>query len=58
MSRRDELLAFADTVKGFMPKDEGLALHRFALEHATTSHYERTITNEGATRGVVSFGRS
>ena len=34
MSRSDELLAFADTVKGFMPRDEGLALYRGALEHA------------------------
>ena len=31
MSRRDELLAYADTVKGFMPRDEGLALYVHAL---------------------------
>ncbi|MGC1420381.1 MAG: class I SAM-dependent methyltransferase [Acidimicrobiales bacterium] len=31
MSRRDELLAFADTVKGFMPRHEGLALYDLAL---------------------------
>jgi len=31
---RDELLAFADTVKGFMPRDEGLALYRTARDHA------------------------
>jgi predicted O-methyltransferase YrrM len=34
MSRSDDLLEFADTVKGFMPRDEGLALYRGALEHA------------------------
>lgn len=34
MSRYDELLAFADTVKGFMPREEGLALFRLALEHS------------------------
>ena len=33
MSRRDELLSFAATVKGFMPRNEGLALHELALEH-------------------------
>jgi hypothetical protein len=32
MSRRDELLKFADTVTGFMPRDEGLALFTTALE--------------------------
>lgn len=32
MSRREELLAYADTVKGFMPRDEGLALNNHALE--------------------------
>lgn len=32
-TRVDELLAFADAVKGFMPRDEGLALHHYALEH-------------------------
>jgi predicted O-methyltransferase YrrM len=31
MNRRDELLGFADTVKGFMPRREGLALHELAL---------------------------
>lgn len=30
MSRRDDLLDLADTVKGFMPRDEGLALHEGA----------------------------
>jgi MMP 1-O-methyltransferase len=38
MSRRDELLAYADTVKGFMPRDEGLALHEFALAHGERGH--------------------
>jgi predicted O-methyltransferase YrrM len=33
--RRDDLLAFAETVKGFMPRDEGLALYRAALEHSS-----------------------
>ena len=37
MSRRDELLAYADTVKGFMPRDEGLALFEFALAHGERS---------------------
>lgn len=36
MSRREELLELADTVKGFMPRNEGLALHRYALEHSNT----------------------
>jgi predicted O-methyltransferase YrrM len=31
MSRRDELLTFADTVKGFMPRDEGLSIFARAL---------------------------
>jgi len=31
---RDELLAFADTVKGFMPRNEGLALYDAARSHA------------------------
>jgi hypothetical protein len=35
--RRDELLDFADGVKGFMPRDEGLALHRAALEQKGTN---------------------
>ena len=34
MNREDELLAFADMVKGFMPRDEGLALYRHALARA------------------------
>jgi predicted O-methyltransferase YrrM len=38
MSRRDDLLAYADTVKGFMPRDEGLALFEFALAHGERSH--------------------
>ncbi|MFI5036285.1 MAG: class I SAM-dependent methyltransferase [Acidimicrobiales bacterium] len=32
MSRRDELLAYADRVTGFMPRDEGLALHEWARD--------------------------
>jgi predicted O-methyltransferase YrrM len=31
--RRDELLAYAETVKGFMPRNEGLALFEAALAH-------------------------
>ena len=38
MSRLDYLLAFADTVKGFMPREEGLALFEFALAHGGRSH--------------------
>jgi predicted O-methyltransferase YrrM len=38
MSRRDELLAYADSVKGFMPRDEGLALFEYALAHGERSH--------------------
>ena len=38
MSRLDDLLAFADTVKGFMPREEGLALFEFALAHGGRSH--------------------
>lgn len=38
MSRRDELLAFAGAVKGFMPRDEGLALFEIALAHGERSH--------------------
>ena len=38
MSRREELLDYADTVKGFMPRDEGLALFEFALAHGERSH--------------------
>jgi predicted O-methyltransferase YrrM len=30
---RDELLAFVDGVKGFMPRDEGLALYHAARDH-------------------------
>jgi predicted O-methyltransferase YrrM len=33
MSRTDELLSFADNVKGFMPRYEGLALFESALAH-------------------------
>ena len=32
--RSDDLLAFAETVKGFMPRAEGLALYNAALEQA------------------------
>jgi len=38
LSRLDDLLAFADTVKGFMPREEGLALFEFALAHGGRSH--------------------
>jgi len=38
MSRVDELLAYADTVKGFMPRDEGLALFEVARAHGERSH--------------------
>jgi predicted O-methyltransferase YrrM len=38
MSRRDHLLEYADTVKGFMPRDEGLALFEYALAHGERSH--------------------
>jgi MMP 1-O-methyltransferase len=38
VSRRDDLLAYADTVKGFMPREEGLALYAFALAHGERSH--------------------
>ena len=33
MSRRKQLLDVADTVQGFMPRDEGRALHHYALHH-------------------------
>jgi len=33
MSRRSDLLAFAEGVKGFMPTNEGLALHNYARSH-------------------------
>ena len=33
MSRSEQLLTFADTVKGFMPRNEGLALYEQALAH-------------------------
>jgi predicted O-methyltransferase YrrM len=33
MSRPDDLLEYAERVKGFMPRDEGLALFRLALDH-------------------------
>ena len=32
MSRREQLLSLADAVKGFMPREEGLALFEHALE--------------------------
>jgi predicted O-methyltransferase YrrM len=38
VSRSDDLLAYADTVKGFMPRDEGLALYGVALAHGERSH--------------------
>jgi predicted O-methyltransferase YrrM len=38
MTRRDDLLEYADTVKGFMPRDEGLALFEYALAHGERSH--------------------
>jgi predicted O-methyltransferase YrrM len=38
MSRRGDLLEYADAVKGFMPRDEGLALFEFALAHGERSH--------------------
>jgi predicted O-methyltransferase YrrM len=33
VNRREELLTIANSVKGFMPRDEGLALFELALEH-------------------------
>jgi predicted O-methyltransferase YrrM len=33
VSRSEQLLTFADTVKGFMPRNEGLALYEQALAH-------------------------
>jgi predicted O-methyltransferase YrrM len=33
LNRREELLTLANSVKGFMPRDEGLALFELALEH-------------------------
>jgi predicted O-methyltransferase YrrM len=38
VSRRDDLLAYADTVKGFMPRDEGRALFEIALAHGERAH--------------------
>ena len=38
MSRRDELLAYSETVKGFMPRDEGLALYELAHAHGDRAH--------------------
>jgi predicted O-methyltransferase YrrM len=38
MSRVDDLLDYADTVKGFMPRDEGLALFEYAQAHGERSH--------------------
>lgn len=34
MKRREELLSLAETIKGFMPRAEGLALHAHALDVA------------------------
>jgi predicted O-methyltransferase YrrM len=33
LNRREELLTLANSVKGFMPRNEGLALFELALEH-------------------------
>lgn len=38
MSRREELLEYADAVKGFMPREEGLALFEYALAHGERGH--------------------
>ncbi len=38
MSRADDLLAFAETVKGFMPRDEGLALYESARALGERAH--------------------
>jgi predicted O-methyltransferase YrrM len=38
VSRRDELLAYAEGVKGFMPRDEGLALYELAHAHGDRAH--------------------
>lgn len=38
MSRDAELLEYAETVKGFMPRDEGLALYEIAHAHGERSH--------------------
>ncbi len=37
MNREGELLTLADSIKGFMPRVEGLALYRYALKHANDS---------------------
>ena len=55
MSRRDELLDYADTVKGFMPRDEGLALFEFALAHGERSH-RGTWLEIGACYGLTKQG--
>jgi len=47
MSRRDELLGLADTVKGFMPRAEGLALFRHALARGS-EHRAGTWLEVGA----------
>jgi predicted O-methyltransferase YrrM len=47
MSRRDELLAYADTVRGFMPRDEGLSLFAHALAHGE-AHRDGTWLEVGA----------
>ena len=36
--RRDELLDYAETVTGFMPRDEGLALYHAAFEHVPVAN--------------------
>jgi len=38
VSRRDELLAYAEGVKGFMPRDEGLALYEWSNAHGERAH--------------------
>jgi hypothetical protein len=37
MSRRSELLTFAEGVKGFMPTNEGLALHEYTCSHGESN---------------------
>jgi len=36
--RRDELIDYAETVTGFMPRDEGLALYHAAFEHVPVAN--------------------
>jgi len=38
VSRRDELLAYAESVKGFMPRDEGVALYELSHAHGERAH--------------------